>query len=102
MWRKKLGYDKGMLFIFDKSQYVGFWMKNTYIPLSIAFIDTNFQIVQIEKMWPLNEEHIHKSYIPIKYALEVNMGWFRDNGIKVGDKIWIIGRDGAPFYKKLH
>ncbi len=87
MFRNKLDYNKGMLFVFDKSKIVGFWMKNTYIPLSIAFIDTNYTILQIENMWPMDEKHIYRSYVPIKYALEVNLGWFDNNKVKIGDKI---------------
>jgi len=79
----------GMLFIFDSSGIYGFWMKNTYIPLSIAFIDENFIIVDILDLEPLNENPV----FPIKkfkYALEVNRNWFKKNNIKPGDKIKLL------------
>ncbi len=90
MFRKELAKDSGMLFVFDKVKKVGFWMKNTYIPLSIAFIDISNRIFQIDNMWPLDEKNIHYSIKPVKYALEVNLDWFKNNNIKVGDKIKII------------
>ncbi|MDD5065671.1 MAG: DUF192 domain-containing protein [bacterium] len=87
MFRKELGRDKGMVFDFKQDQIVSFWMKNTFIPLSIAFLDTNFCIAQIEDMSPLDEENLHRSGIPVRYCIEVNRGWFERNGIKVGDRV---------------
>lgn len=84
MGRKHLGKDKGMFFIFEKKDYHGFWMKDTLIPLSIAFIDREGRIVRISEMKPLTLES-HLPPIPILYALEMKKGWFSDNGIKVGD-----------------
>ena len=84
MGRKHLGKDEGMLFIFETEDRHGFWMKNTFIPLSIAFIDKNGRIVSITDMKPLTLD----SYVPpqpILYALEMNKGWFSSRGIKVGD-----------------
>lgn len=78
--------DQGMLFSYPQEKILSFWMKNTKIPLSIAFIDKNYKIIQIEDMNPGNEESI-KSGSPAKLALEVNKGWFNDNNVKVGDKI---------------
>jgi hypothetical protein len=86
MWRKHLGRDEGMLFIFEKEDYHGFWMKDTLIPLSIAFIDKEGRIVKIAEMKPLTFES-HTPPQPILYALEMNKGWFSTNGIKVGDFI---------------
>jgi len=86
MWRKHLGRDEGMLFIFEKEDYHGFWMKDTLIPLSIAFIDKEGRIVKITEMKPLAFES-HTPPKPILYALEMNKGWFSANGIKVGDFI---------------
>ncbi len=86
MGRKNLGKDEGMLFIFETEDYHGFWMKNTFIPLSIAFIEKNGRIVWITEMKPLTLD----SHVPpqrILYALEMNKGWFSSHGIKVGDKI---------------
>jgi len=84
MGRKHLGKDEGMLFIFETEDYHGFWMKNTLIPLSIAFIDKDGRIVWITDMKPLTlNSHVPPK--PILYALEMNKGWFYSFGIKVGD-----------------
>ncbi len=86
MDRKQLGKDEGMLFIFEKEDYHGFWMKNTYVPLSIAFIDKGGRIVRITDMKPLTLES-HDPPQPILYALEMRKGWFSANGIKTGDGV---------------
>jgi len=86
MGRKYLGKDDGMLFIFETEDYHGFWMKNTFIPLNIAFIEKNGRIVWITDMKPLTlDSHVPPQ--PIPYSLEMNRGWFSSHGIKVGDKI---------------
>ncbi len=87
MFRDELEKDHGMLFIFESNKVVTFWMKNTFIPLSIAFIDTNYRIVHITDMSPLDEMTSHSSVYPIKYALEMDQGWFKRNNIKIGDII---------------
>ena len=84
MNRKSLGKEDGMLFIFEEPGYHGFWMKNTFIPLSIAFIDREGKIVAITDMKPLTLS-THNPPRPILYALEMNQGWFASKGIKVGD-----------------
>jgi hypothetical protein len=86
MGRKHLGKDEGMLFIFEKEDYHGFWMKDTQIPLSIAFIDKEGRIVRITDMKPLTLE-THNPPQPILYALEMKKGWFSANGLKVGDTL---------------
>lgn len=86
MYRKKLPTENGMLFKFDYAMPVCMWMKNTYIPLSVAFIDSNGTIINIEKMHPLTE-NIHCSKRAAQYALEMNQGWFEKNNIKKGDKV---------------
>ncbi len=90
MDKKSLPENEGMLFIFEEPKILHFWMKNTSIPLSIAFINENFEIIQIEDMYPYDIVNIHSSKAPAKYALEVNQGWFERNNIKVGSKIKII------------
>jgi hypothetical protein len=84
MGRKHLGQNEGMLFIFETEDYHGFWMKNTLIPLSIAFIDKEGRIVRITDMKPLTLVS-HTPPKPILYALEMKKGWFSANGINVGD-----------------
>jgi uncharacterized membrane protein (UPF0127 family) len=86
MGRKHLGKDEGMLFIFETEDYHGFWMKDTLIPLSIAFIDKDGKIVGITDMKPLTLNS-HLPPQPSLYALEMNKGWFSSNSIKVGDVI---------------
>ncbi len=86
MSRKHLGKDEGMLFIFETEDYHGFWMKNTLIPLSIAFIDKEGRIVWVTDMKPLSLES-HLPPKPILYALEMNKGWFTKNSVKVGDVV---------------
>lgn len=84
MGRKHLGQNEGMFFIFEAERYHSFWMKDTLIPLSIAFIDKEGRIVRITDMKPLTLEPHHPP-IPILYALEMKKGWFSANGINVGD-----------------
>ncbi len=84
MGRKYLDKDAGMFFIFGNEDYHAFWMKNTLIPLSIAFIDKEGRIVKITHMKPLTLKS-HDPPKPILYALEMNKGWFSANGIKEGD-----------------
>ena len=84
MHRKSLPENAGMLFMYREPQRLAFWMKNTHVPLSIAFIDDRGVIVQIKDMAPLDEREVHCD-TPVRQALEVNQGWFERNGIKVGD-----------------
>jgi len=86
MERKHLGKDEGMLFIFEAEDYHGFWMKNTFIPLSIAFIEKSGRIAWITDMKPLTLDS-HVPPRPILYALEMNKGWFSSHGVKAGDQI---------------
>ncbi len=88
MFRKSMPADQGMLFVFEKEQRLGFWMKNTYLPLSIAFLNSEFKIVDIQDMMPL-DENTHVSLSPALYALEMNQGWFRQHNIEVGAKLEI-------------
>lgn len=88
MYRKTMPADQGMLFVFEKAQRLGFWMKNTYLPLSIAFLNADFKIVDIQDMMPL-DENTHVSLSPALYALEMNQGWFRKHSVVVGAKLEI-------------
>jgi hypothetical protein len=84
MFRKSLPQDQGMLFIYEGSDIRGFWMKDTYIPLSLAYIDENCRIIQLVDMEPL-ERKSYPSASPAQFVLEVNRGWFEKNNVKVGD-----------------
>lgn len=86
MNRFSLPPDHGMLFVFEQARPLSFWMRNTYIPLSIAFIDANGRIVNIEDMAPKDERSTWSTG-PALYALEMRKGWFAQNGIRAGDVV---------------
>lgn len=86
MHRFSLRQDHGMVFVFARSEPLGFWMRNTFIPLSIAFMDSTGQILNIEDMAPQSDD-THWSRGPAMYALEMRKGWFKDHGIKAGDRV---------------
>ena len=88
MFRETLDKNSGMLFKFPDVIYASFWGKNTYLPLDIAFISKNGIVSDILEIVPLSTRTVHSS-IPCKYALEVNSGYFKENGIGVGAKIKI-------------
>jgi len=88
MFRKKLPDGEGMIFVFERDQQLSFWMLNTYIPLSIAFIASDGRIIEIKDMQPHNEDSV-KSSRSVRYALEVPQGWFDRVNIKPGDKVRI-------------
>ena len=88
MDRTTLGENRGMLFVYPDEQERSFWMKDTLIPLSIAFIASERRIIDIQDMKPLDDEP--PSYVsakPAQYALEVNQGFFEKRGVKVGDRV---------------
>ena len=86
MHRDSLGTNDGMLFVYPDGRPRGFWMKDTRIPLSIAYADKNGTIVRIKDMTPFSTERV-PSINPATYALEMNQGWFEANGVKKGDTI---------------
>ncbi len=86
MFRESLGEDCGMVFVFDEEQPLSFWMRNTLVPLSIAYIDSDGRIVSIRDMEPLDETSV-PSEGPARYALEVNQGFFEENGVEAGDEV---------------
>ncbi|MGB5421661.1 MAG: DUF192 domain-containing protein [Desulfobacterales bacterium] len=85
--RESLPTNRGMLFVYAEPEILTFWMKNTRMPLSIAFIDTDGRIDSIQKMNPLPTATVYASPVPALYALEVNQGWFEENGVGVGDVV---------------
>jgi uncharacterized protein len=86
MFRDKLAENSGMIFLYTRPEASAMWMKNTRIALSVAFIDTNGRILNIAEMEPYSEE-AHASSGAAAYALEMNRGWFRKQGIKAGDLV---------------
>ena len=99
MHRESLEQDEGMLFIFPVERKLSFWMRNTRVPLSIAFIDDLGKVMQIEDMRPFDETSV-PSRFTVRYALEVEKGWYRKAGLKVGDSLPEFTRKVDP-YKKL-
>jgi len=86
MFRKSLAQNAGMVFVFDEASQHCMWMKNTLIPLSVAFLDDNGTIINIENMAPQTED-THCAARPARYALEMDRGWFAARGIKPGTKL---------------
>jgi len=86
MYRDKLEENGGMLFVYPRENFLSFWMKDTRIPLSIAFIKADGRIIQIESMKPYSlDTHVSKE--KAKYALEMNEGWFRIHNVREGDTV---------------
>lgn len=93
MNRKAMAPQRGMLFVFPQQNTHCMWMRNTLIPLSVAFLDDDGIIINIENMQPHSEDN-HCAKVPARYALEMNLGWFAQRGIKPGTKL--KGIDKAP------
>jgi len=93
MQRKNMPGHRGMLFVFDADAQHCMWMKNTLLPLSVAFLDAEGRIVNIEEMKPQTENN-HCAAKPVHFALEMNAGWFGSRGIKPG--MQLRGIDRAP------
>lgn len=93
MNRRMLPANRGMLFVFPETAIHGMWMMNTYVPLSVAFIDEHGVIINIEDMKPQTRDS-HLAARPARYALEANLGWYRKHGIKPGDRV--EGLEQAP------
>lgn len=91
MWRKEMPQHEGMLFVFDQPSVQCFWMMNTFLPLSAAFIADDGTIVNVADMKPQSTES-HCSQQPVRYVLEMNQGWFARKGLQAGAKL-----SGAPF-----
>ncbi len=94
MFRKEMPAQEGMLFVFEQPAMQCFWMKNTLLPLTAAFVADDGTIVNLADMKPQTEDS-HCSAKPVRYVLEMNQGWFAKRGIKAGAKL-----GGAPFAGK--
>jgi uncharacterized protein len=95
MHRRILPEHRGMLFVFPDVGIHAMWMMNTYVALSVAFIDTDGTIINIADMQP-HTQNAHPAARPAKYALEMNQSWFRTRGIKPGDRIQGLEKAGVP------
>lgn len=93
MYRKTMGPNDGMLFAFEEPGQQCFWMKNTLLPLSVAFVADDGTIVNIDDMKPLTLDG-HCSKNEVRFVLEMNQGWFAKRGLKAGEKL-----QGQPFAK---
>ena len=93
MFRKSLGRNDGMLFVFDEPAYHAMWMKNTLIPLSVAFIDRDGVILNVLDMEPQTLDS-HQAAGPAVYAIETNLGWFAEHRVGAGDRV--TGLPRAP------
>jgi hypothetical protein len=93
MWRTQMPQHEGMLFVFAQPSVQCFWMKDTLLPLSAAFVEDDGTIANIADMQPRSLES-HCSVKPVRYVLEMNQGWFAKRGIKAGAKL-----AGAPFQR---
>ena len=94
MYRKEMPAHEGMLFVFEQPSQQCFWMKNTLLPLTAAFIADDGTIVNLEDMKPQTLDS-HCSAKPVRYVLEMNQGWFAKKGIKAGAKL-----GGTPFARR--
>lgn len=93
MFREQMPENTGMVFVYEAEGRHAMWMKNTLIPLSVAFIDRHGRIINIEDMEPQTED-AHAARAEAAYSLEVNQGWFKRRGIKAGDRV--VGLDRLP------
>ena len=93
MFRKQMGRNDGMLFVFDEPAYHAMWMKNTLIPLSVAFLDRDGVILNVMDMEPQTLDS-HQAAGPAIYAIETNVGWFAEHHVKPGDRV--TGLPKAP------
>ena len=94
MFRKEMPQHEGMLFAFEQPSVQCFWMKNTLLPLTAAFVADDGTVVNLENMKPQTTES-HCSEKPVRYVLEMNQGWFEKKGIRLGMKL-----AGEPFTKR--
>lgn len=95
MHRRVMAPQQGMLFVFTENRAHCMWMKNTLIPLSVAFLDEQGRIINIADMVPQSEEN-HCAARPARFALEMNKGWFAGKGIKSGAKLSGIEKAPSP------
>lgn len=93
MFRREMPQHEGMLFVFDQPTVQCFWMKNTLLPLTAAFVADDGTIVNLADMKPQTEDS-HCSARPVRFVLEMNQGWFAKKGIKAGARL-----SGPPFQR---
>jgi uncharacterized protein len=87
MFRDKMGADEGMLFVYDSPQQMGFWMRNTKLALDIGFVSPEGELQEIYALYPLDERTVSSRGRRLQFALEMNQGWFKQHGVKLGAKL---------------
>ncbi|MSU46797.1 MAG: DUF192 domain-containing protein [Lacunisphaera sp.] len=87
MFRKTMGEDEGMLFVFTAPQPQGFWMRNTTLPLDIGYFDKTGELKEIYPLYPLDERTVNARSRQIQFCLEMNQGWYARSGVKPGTKL---------------
>ncbi len=95
MQRRAMGVNQGMLFVFPQAARHCMWMRNTFLPLSVAFLDDEGRILNIEDMQPQTEDN-HCAAGAARFALEMNIGWFAAKGVKAGARIGGVERSPRP------
>ena len=95
MHRKNMAPNRGMLFVFPQPRSYCMWMRNTFLPLSVAFLDDRGTILNIEDMRPQTEDN-HCARSPARFALEMNRGWFAERGIRPGQRIGGLEKSPRP------
>ena len=95
MHRESLDKDHGMLFLFDRPDKRGFWMRNTRIPLDIGYFDSNGLLLEVHKLFPFDETTVNSRSSEVLIAVETNRGWYAANNIQVGDRIEMSSLDIA-------
>ena len=87
MFRNKLEKNHGMIFVFPNARKVSFWMKNVSFPLDAGYFDKSGQLIEIHNLFPHDQSPVKSKNSNIKYVLEMNKGWFSNNGISLGDRL---------------
>ena len=95
MERRELGRDQGMLFVYRTPVQMSFWMRNTPLPLDIGFFSPEGELKEIYAMLPFDETPIRSQDVRLQFALEMNQGWFHDNGVRPGAKLDLVALSGA-------
>ena len=87
MYRQSMGADEGMLFVFTQRQQVGFYMRNTSLPLDIGYFEASGELKEIYPMYPFDERSVPSRSRLIQFCLEMNQGWYKKNGVKPGARL---------------
>ena len=105
MFIEKIAADRGMLFVFEKEEPLGFWMKNTLIPLSIGFFDAHGNLIDVQEMKIANslmdlDPPTYQSRGPAAFALEMNTGWFAKHNVAKGTRLTLKSKSAQPLLSK--